>query len=499
MQRIQRLTASEREFLARLSEFVFSNSYDEPRVDLLRGLMPDHSAPMRPEDHRRLSEVVTRRLTRLDAAGPATVDQFPPEDRPLVEIGFLYPTYHRYLEDLDRLIERQLRSEAPLEVSFARDLYTDLAQRGFGEGATGRYFGFFFQLRRAFYFIERSLPGQSPSMRRLRRDLWNSTFTHDMRSFGQQLWNRMEDFSTLLLGETGTGKGSAASAIGRSSFIPFAPTRRTFVENFATSFIALNLSQFPETLIESELFGHRKGSFTGAINDYAGVFARCSEHGGLFLDEIGEIGVPIQIKLLQVLQERTFTSLGSHEVKRFKGRVIAATNQSLDQLRSQGRFRADLFYRLCSDIIVVPPLRVRLEEAPGELEELVAVLVARMTGEPNAALSDRLLSALRRDLPAGYPWPGNVRELEQAVRRIVLTGTYRGDRRETDRPASPDDAFLDAIRSGALTADELVAGYCALLHRRHPTYVEVAERTGLDRRTVRKHLAPAGRPRPLTR
>ena len=212
-------------------------------------------------------------------------------------------------------------------------------------------------------------------MRRLREALWNNVFTHDMRGYDAALWNRMEDFSTLLLGETGTGKGQAAAAIGRSEFIPYLPAERRFAANFTETFIAINLSQFPEQLIESELFGHRKGAFTGAIDHHQGVFERCSAHGALFLDEIGEVSIPVQIKLLQVLQERTFTPVGGRERKRFPGRVVAATNRPLDRLRAEGRFRDDFFYRLCSDVIEMPTLRQRLAESAAEMVELVRLLV----------------------------------------------------------------------------------------------------------------------------
>src|SRR5206468_6388704 len=130
--------------------------------------------------------------------------------------------------------------------------------------------------------------------------------------------------------ETGTGKGTCASSIGRSGFIPFDERRGCFVESFTHGFTALNLSQFPETLIESELFGHRKGAFTGAVEAHEGVLARCSPYGAIFLDEIGDVSVPVQIKLLQVVQERIFCPVGRHEPIRFRGRVIAATNKSLD-------------------------------------------------------------------------------------------------------------------------------------------------------------------------
>jgi transcriptional regulator with PAS, ATPase and Fis domain len=299
----------------------------------------------------------------------------------------------------------------------------------------------------------------------------------------------MEDFSTLVLGETGTGKGAVASAIGRSTFIPFDRARGRFAANFTETFIAINLSQYPESLIESELFGHRKGAFTGAIDHHEGIFSRCNEYGALFLDEIGEVSIPVQIKLLQVLQERTFTSVGGREKKRFGGRVIAATNQPLGELRRQGRFRNDFFYRLCSDVIEVPTLRQRIAESEGELELLVKLLISRIAGAELPELVALVMEALERNLPKDYAWPGNVRELEQAVRRILLTGRYTGE------PETPGDGAADGLsaklEAGELTADELLGRYAALLHGRLGSYAEVARRMGVDVRTARRYIEGA--------
>jgi len=197
----------------------------------------------------------------------------------------------------------------------------------------------------------------------------------------------------------------------------------------------------------------------------------------------------VQIKLLQVLQERTFTPLGGREKKRFSGRVIAATNRPLDKLRRDGRFRDDFFYRLCSDVIEVPTLRQRIQESPGELEQLVRLLVVRIAGEQASELAAIVMETLERDLPRGYPWPGNVRELEQAVRRILLTGRYAGG--VVEAAASEEDALEVKLRAGQLTADELLSRYCALLYRRLGTYAEVARQTGLDPRTSRKYVDAA--------
>ena len=465
-------------FFASLADVVFGNPFSAKRAALIAKLAPGAKPGDLTEDREALARLVRPRLE------PWLSRKLSVEERRLVEPALLYVGYHRCVPQLDAHIERQARQGgAPLSVPFGDEAIADLVRSGFSEEAAARYFAFFFQLRRAFYFMYRSMAGECESMRRLRESLWNNVFTHDMRGFEAALWNRMEDFSTLILGETGTGKGQVAAAIGRSGFIPYLPAERRFAANFTETFIAINLSQFPESLIESELFGHRKGAFTGAIDHHEGVLERCDAHGALFLDEIGEVSVPVQIKLLQVLQERTFAPVGGRERKRFSGRVIAATNQPLDRLRSEGRFREDFFYRLCSDVIRVPTLRERIAESSAELPQLVRILVERIAG--TADLADQVMERL----PNNHFWPGNVRELEQAVRRILLTGRYTP---EAAAAASDEDAMLvEKLRAGELTAAELLARYSAMLHRRLGTYAEVAKRTGLDPRTTRKYVEGA--------
>ena len=484
-----RLPASTREFFAALADVVFGNPFSARRFKLIARLAPGAPPNDLTTDREALARVVAPRVEPFVRDGAAGLRSLGTEDRRLVEAALLYVGYHRCVPQLDALIERQAsQAGAPLPVPFAEEVIAGLARWGFAAEQAPRYFALYYQLRRAFYFIHRSLAGDCDSMRRFREALWNNVFTHDMRGFDAALWDRMEDFSTLLLGETGTGKGQAAAAIGRSAFIPYLPGQRRFAANFTETFIPINLSQFPEQLIESELFGHRKGAFTGAIDHHQGVFERCDPHGALFLDEIGEVSIPIQIKLLQVLQERTFTPLGGRERKRFSGRVIAATNRRLGELRRQGRFRDDFFYRLCSDVIELPTLRQRIAESPRELEQLVEQLIGRIAGGGAGSLVASVLEALEEGLPRDYPWPGNVRELEQAVRRILLTGRYAADLQPP-----PDEAeTLDAqLAEGRLSADELLARYCALLYRRLGSYAAVAERTGLDPRTSRKYILAA--------
>ena len=484
-------TSEEWSFFETVAHAAFANPYGKTRDDLdftLAGAAPDT-----PADNL-LHAVLARlaeRIGLLRQRGAADIRCHEGGRRETLRNVILFHVYHRHLDEFDRLIRAQGESsDKPCRVPFAREVLGELCGFGLAEQDAVRFFAIFYQLRRAFFFISNGLVGSSPSMKELRRHLWDCVFTHDIRWFESRLWDRMEDFSILLLGETGTGKGAAAAAIGRSGFIPFDPDRNCFSESFTRNFVAINLSQYSEGVLESELFGHKKGAFTGAMDHHEGLFSRCAPHGAIFLDEIGDVGIPVQIKLLQVLQERIFFPVGSHEARRFSGRIIAATNRPLDALCAAGTFREDLYYRLCSDEITLPPLRRRLREEPKELDLLLTSILSRLAGETGDRERQLVRRVLERDLGSDYPWPGNVRELEQAVKRIILTGHYRGKSASSSRQDETDP--LDAgVVTGTLDAETLLSLYCIRLYRIHGTYEEVARIAGLDRRTAKKYIQAA--------
>jgi len=481
------LDRAQRQFFELVAQIAFCNPFSKERPELDARLV-GHAVDVFSEKHpEELTRAMSEQIGKLEKQGLADMRKFSGQDRGLMQTVFLFECFHQFCDDIDRLIAEQLTAGMQsVPVKFAAEILGWMRRRGIGAEESVRFFAVFYQLRRAFHFIVRGLIGQSECMKEFRRHLWQNVFTQEVQLYDRYLWNRMEDFSTLLLGETGAGKGAAAAAIGRSGFIPFDEKRGRFAESFTHSFVALNLSQFPETLIESELFGHRKGAFTGAVDSHEGVLAHCSPHGAIFLDEIGDVSVPVQIKLLQVLQERTFCPVGSHEPVRFRGRVIAATNHPLDNLLGRKLFREDFFYRLSSDMIEVPPLRQRLAQDSSEFRQLVGHILTGIIGEPDRELQQRIESAITRAVGKDYSWPGNVRELAQAVRRTLITGRY--DAGTGSRTPGAQEHLVTSIQEQSLNAEELLSAYCALLYNKSRNYEDVARRTNLDRRTVKKYI-----------
>ena len=479
------LTSQQRDFAHLVREAIYANPFTRKR-HLANCALTGLAATTAPDRVlNKAIEQVQAMVRQLEMAGVTTLPPGNHEERQSMADIFLFFHFHRYLPYLDHHITEQAQTSKSLELACGPSLYANLARHGFTRQERIRYIGLFFQMRRAFFFIRNSLIGEAPCMEALRASLWNTVFTHDITLYEQHLLGKLEDFSTLLLGETGTGKGVAAAAIGRSGFIPYDERKNRFAASFSQAFLAINLCQFPESLLESELFGHTRGAFTGAIADHQGIFARASRYGAVFLDEIGEINEQIQVKLLRILQERTFTPVGSHASSRFAGRLIGATNRNLGELMEQGSFRQDFYFRIATVPVILPPLRQRIRENPDELSQLVRFLVGKIAGSgAEETLAELIEDQLRQQDGQSYSWPGNVRELEQAVRRIILNGTWQPEKREEKKDAIEQVAALTRPPSMA----ELTASYCRALLKEHRTIQAVARLTGLDRRTVKKYI-----------
>jgi two-component system response regulator PilR (NtrC family) len=288
--------------------------------------------------------------------------------------------------------------------------------------------------------------------------------------------------NVLIYGESGTGKELAARAIHYNS-----PRRNK-------PFIAVNCGAIPETLMESELFGHKKGSFTGAIADRAGLFEQ-AEGGSLFLDEIGEMPQQLQAKLLRVLQEKEFRRIGGLEDKKTDVRIVAATNRDLEEQVREGSFREDLFYRLNVVQIRMPSLREAPEDIPLLVEHFFTKYSKASSGEE--VITPEALKAL-----VAYPFPGNVRELENLVERCIVLGNkaisedslpekiagYQRAMPNSDDFEIPADgmdleAYLDGIEKRILLK---------ALERSGGVKKKAAEILGLTFRSMRYRLAKFG-------
>jgi sigma-54 specific flagellar transcriptional regulator A len=289
--------------------------------------------------------------------------------------------------------------------------------------------------------------------------------------------------SVLVLGESGTGKEVVARAIHEAS-----PRR-------SRPFIAVNCGAIPADLLESELFGHEKGAFTGAVATRKGRF-ELAEGGTLFLDEIGDMSLPMQVKLLRILQERTFERVGSALQYRCNVRIIAATHRNLEEAIIRGAFREDLFYRLNVFPIEMPPLRTRLDDLPVLINDFAAMNVA--AGRTRVQLSTAAMDCL-----LGHSWPGNVRELGNLIERMSilcagrmvtaadLPPRYRPADWQADATAEQIPAQLSPLAETARSAAELVSltereALLLLEDVPHPTSGTNLPPEGID---LRAHIA----------
>lgn len=283
----------------------------------------------------------------------------------------------------------------------------------------------------------------------------------------------MSEASVLITGESGTGKELIARAIHQNS-----PRREK-------KFVAVNCGALTDSLLESELFGHVKGSFTGAQENRKGLFEE-SNNGTLFLDEVGDISSQMQVKLLRALQEGEIRPVGTNESKKVDVRVLAATHRNLFELVNQGRFREDLYYRLKVISFEIPPLRERKEDIP-ELASFFLSKYSKKNRKPVALITPKAMATLSK-----YSWPGNVRELENTIERAVaLANTGQVDYddlpEEITRAALYKDEPLKETTSGNTTSslEEMEKGHILqVLQQVHYNKSKAADLLGIDRATL---------------
>ncbi len=501
------LNRDERRFLLAVSNLGYCNPFLPERIEYERELLgPDFREgepvwAMRVDDpdSQRVNplkimeriETVVRRLREQLASGTVATE----EELVLYEDAILVMLFHRYQDDLGEAILQppdQKRKDGQFSVyaAFLRDWQHHLQIPGVTlptKHKAPHLFACFSQIIRAFTHIFSNIIGGSIVTARLRAAVWQSIFSHNMRRYIGSLYGRMGDVTTLITGPSGTGKELVARAIGLSRYIPFDPKTMTFTADFTGLFHALNLSALSPQLIESELFGHRRGAFTGALQDWHGWLDVCTPEGTIFLDEVGDLDMSIQVKLLRVVQTRTFQRVGDTKDRHFHGKIVAATNQDLAEAMQKGVFREDLYYRLCSDIIVTPSLHQQLRESRAELRELLLFIARNVAGTEAEALAQEVEAWIVKHLGQDYKWPGNIRELEQCVRSILIRKEYKPLR---PRSLSIREDFTKAIVGGTLTADDLLRRYCTLVYSQTGSYEETARRLLLDRRTVKSKIDP---------
>ena len=495
-------SSNQRKFAQTISEIINCNPFLPDRIQLERKALGSEFVEenanwnLHPSQHQATVNLERMRVLAegiLTSCRDADAQHFNDKNIPLYLDLVRFVLFNAHSDAFTLVVEEHGKGSNALYKRFRKDWLNYCDPERFPAAVTEQVphiFSLLFQIRRAFNNIFRHLIGSSDAIIALRANVWRSIFTHDVRRYYDSMHNAMADFPTLITGPTGSGKELVARAIGLSGYVPFDPETGKWATPLDGLFISLNLSALSPTLIESELFGHAKGAFTGACEDRTGWLQVCPSHGAVFLDEIGELDPGIQVKLLRVVQDRIFQRLGDTQPRQFQGRIIAATNRDLMVEIREERFRLDFYYRLCADQVTTPSLAERCKTDIEELPHLVAHLLARIIHDADhKKLTQECCEWIQQHLGANYAWPGNVRELDQCIRSWLIRQDYRPFSLES---AGDDSALANALHDAELSADELTTLYCQVKYAQSGSYVKTAEQLSLDRRTVKARVCPEG-------
>ena len=514
------LTKSELRAVRAICELNYTNPFTAKRLELEQIALGDefeteeigfwsHIDPRNPTKRKNVVKVVGKSKVllvklRRDVLGGEPLD---PQDLQLyADLAYFvlfdellgYWEYPRELQG-ERLTASTQRSTAETWKRFSEQFDYWLKIPRFGHISDRdkcHLFAIFHQVYRAFFAIFNCVVGKSKPAAELRSRIWESIFTVNMSRYRDSLYQHLSQVTTLVTGPSGSGKELVSRAIGLSGYIPFDRASIEFRSDFANSYKAVNIAAFSSSLVESELFGHAKGAFTGAVSSRAGWLEICGKDGSILLDEIGELEMPTQVKLLRVLQNREFQRSGESKTRKFEGKLIAATNRDLKEEIAKHHFREDLYYRLCADVIETPSLHAQVKDNPDVFENLVGFIVQRMVPEVQEELTSEIVNWLELNLPADYTWPGNFRELEQCVRNLMIHGHYqfKTDHEtkstsggELSQKGNPEiNKLVQQISNLELTADELTSAYCKIAYKQTRSFEKAAKLLQLDRRTVRR-------------
>ncbi len=489
-------TKSDRKFAQAVSKIAFANPFLPERVEFEKEALgkkfdpntrPFWSWTLNDELDRpnilALEKLVLELTTKLREK-ISSAESVEPEDFQLYDDLALYVLYYTAIIDVAGDAKTEYLAQSDWETfrkEFEHWMNID-GKKSPSYGQAAHVFAYLHQLKRAFINIFHCVIGRSLPIAKLRARIFQSIFTHNLRRFRNTLYKSMNEVTTLVVGATGTGKELVAKAVGMSQYIPFDAKTGKFKCESADQFVALNLAAFTPTLIESELFGHEKGSFTGATARRVGWLESVGKFGSVFLDEIGELDLAIQVKLLRVLQNREFQRIGENKTRSFEGKFIAATNRNLMDEIGAGSFREDFYYRLCSDVIVTPSLKEQILSQEDEFEFLADFIAHRIAPDARDGLKADVLNWFESSAMGSYDWPGNMRELEQCVRNIMIHNDYTPPQKSN---CGLSDSFANQLNSCSLPAEQVLSRYCAMAYQKYGSYEKAGAVLKMDRRTLK--------------